>query len=117
MWCILYACIRTYGYIHATTQVNFRTGDFLNADLSWLEADLLFICSTCMPIEWFTPNGALGSKLSQLKRGARVCLTTHALTGVRGLRCIGCVRDLQVSWGVCIGRVYERVDDEKDDDD
>ena len=59
-------------------------------------------------------SGALGQLLQRLKVGARVCVLTHALAGIQGLRCVAVVRELRVSWGDCIGRVYERVEEQEE---
>jgi hypothetical protein len=96
-----------------TTQLRFSCADFLKQDLSWMDADIIWVTATCFPDSWMSAKGVLGSKFSQLKAGTRVCLTTHRLAIPR-LRCVNVVSDLRPSWGHDTARVYVVEDDESD---
>lgn len=92
-------------------KMTFSVADFLSSGQQWLDADVVYIVGTCFPTEWFESNGALCALLLRLKVGARVCVVTQSLRGVKGFRVIASVRDLKATWGDCIARVYERWDD------
>ena len=100
----------------AQCSLHFAAADFIQQDALWLDADLVFCCSTCMPPEWFTGNGALTRRFSKFKVGARVCVLSHVITGVPGLQPMASVRDLKVSWGSCIARIYVRRDESDESD-
>ena len=98
--------------------VSFHAADlFVDAERLWLDADIVWITATCFPQEWFAVGGALTKLILRLKPGARICLLTHSLTGIPGLRShCRAVHDLAVSWGSCIARCYVRIDELEDSD-
>ena len=89
--------------------------DFLRDNDSWLDADIVWITATMFPT-WLERGAALATLLQRLKVGARICLCTHQLDGLPGLRRTAVVRDLKTSWGVDLGFVYERFDVDKEDE-
>ena len=98
-----------------TTHLRFSCADFLKQDVSWLEADVIWMTGTCFPDSWMSAKGVLGRLFSKLKAGTRLCITTHRLNIPR-LRCVDVISDLRPSWGHDTANIY-LVEDESDEED